>query len=254
VILASRLRTLAQVTALLAAAGASAVAACTSSTTTTTFTPITGIEIDSASLVAGFGCGTGENQVYRYVAALNFASGLDGGAPGAAVVQSNVPLTNIFECFSDGVFENLPPSDAGSLTFKVSIFAYSQSAYIAAGLPANLGCPPMQDGGFCSPSSTPITSGQEDKASWRTLCTATQQAGTPVIAVCPPLSTTEAPGADASSDAARDGEVDAGPDVAAAVPDASSEDAESPDAAPPAPDGAPVDGALDGAADGASEG
>jgi hypothetical protein len=255
VILASRLRTLAMGTALLAAAGASAVAACTSSTTTTTFTPITGIEIQSASLVAGFGCGTEPNQVFRYVAVLNFASGLDGGGVGAPVFQSGVPLTNIFECFSDGVFENLPTSDAGSLTFKVSVFAYSQSAYEAAGLPEDLGCPPIPDAGFCTPSSTPVTASQEDKASWKTLCTATQQAGTPVIAMCPPLvSTTEAPETDAAIDAARDGALDAAPDATSAAPDASN-DAEPPDGAAAEPDGAPVDGApVDGAlVDGAAE-
>ncbi len=249
-ILASRLRTLALVTALLAAAGASAVAACTSSTTTATFTPITGIEIQSASLVAGFGCGTEPNQVFRYVASLSFASGLDGGGLGAPVFQSGVPLTNIFECFSDGVFENLPTSDAGSLTFKVSVFAYSQSAYVAAGLPGDLGCPPIPDAGFCAPSSTPVTPGQESKASWTTLCTATQQAGTPVIAVCPPLvSTTGAPETDAGADAARDAAVDASPDATAAALDAAA-DAEPPDGATAEPDGAPVDGAL---VDGATE-
>ncbi len=249
-ILASRLRTLALLGVLLAAAGASAVAACTSSTTTTTFTPITGIEIQSASLVAGFGCGTEPNQVFRYVATLSFASGPDGGGVGAPVFQSGVPLTNIFECFSDGVFENLPTSDAGSLTFKVSVFAYNQSAYIAAGLPDDLGCPPIPDGGFCAPSSTPVTAGQEGKASWTTLCTATQQAGTPVIAVCPPLvSTTEAPETDGGPDAARDGALDAAPDATSAAPDASS-DAAPPDAAAAEPDGAPVDGAL---VDGATE-
>lgn len=257
-ILAPRLRTLALITALLAAAGASAVAACTSSTTTTTFTPITGIEIQSASLVAGFGCGTEPNQVYRYVAALSFASGPDGGAVGAPVFQSGVPLTNIFECFSDGVFENLPTSDAGSLTFKVSVFAYSQGAYIAAGLPSNLGCPPMPDGGFCVPSSTPVTSGQEDKASWTTLCTATQQAGTPVIAMCGPLASTVGPEADAAADASRDGALDAGPDATSTPADGSSE-AAAPDGAVTSPDagvdGAAGDAAADGAAgDGATDG
>jgi hypothetical protein len=252
VILAPRLRTLALIAALLAAAGASTVAACTSSTTTTTFPPITGIEIQSAALVAGFGCGTGPNQVYRYVAALSFASGPDGGAGGPPAFQSGVPLTNIVECFADGVFENLPTSDAGSLTFSISVFAYSQSAYIAAGLPSDLGCPPVPDGGFCIPASTPVTSGQEDKASWTTLCSATEQLGTPVLAMCGPLTSTVGPETDAAADdAARDGALDAGPDATTTPGDGSSE-AELPDAGV---DGGAADGATDAAAaDSATDG
>ena len=159
------------------------MAACATTTATTTYTPITGIEIRSAALVSGFGCGMGETQVYRYAAALSYgeepatepaatpdaeagtpdadagarneagaatdagagARGTEAGAPEAAgvpVEQNGVPLTNIFDCFADGVFENLPSSDAGSQTFNVTIFAYNKELYDDAGLPANLGCPP----------------------------------------------------------------------------------------------------------------
>jgi hypothetical protein len=243
VFLASRVRTL----ALIAVPSACAVAACATTTATTTYTPITGIEIRSGSLVSGFGCGTGETQVYRYAAALSYqdepggnapdaeagtpeagtptleagahdaggATDADGGAPEAArvpVEQNGVPLTNIFDCFADGVFENLPSSDAGSQTFVVTIFAYSKDSYDNAGLPANLGCPPVADGGLCTPGSEPLTTAQESMAPWTTVCLATQQAGTPVIAVCGPL---ESPAAglesDGSADAAPDGAPDAGP-------------------------------------------
>jgi hypothetical protein len=183
VTLASRLRAL----GLFAAAGASALAGCTTTTTTTTFTPITGIEIRASTLLGAAGCGQGPDQVYRYAAALSFASGPDGGVAGAPVIQSGAPLTNIFECFTDGVFENLPTSDAGSLNFVVSIFAYTFDSYAAAGLPPSLGCPPLPDSGACTPSATPITAAQEGDATWTTLCTATQQSGTPVLAICGPL-------------------------------------------------------------------
>jgi hypothetical protein len=263
VFLASRVRTL----GLIAGAGACAVAACATTAATTTYTPITGIEIPSAALVSGFGCGTGQTQVYRYAAALSYgedagtepsatpdaeagrpdaqvgvrddaeagatdaeagatdaeagATDAEAGVPGTEVgapevtrvpvEQNGVPLTNIFDCFADGVFENLPSSDAGSQTFVVTIFAYTKDSYDDAGLPANLGCPPALDGGQCTPASEPLTSAQESMAPWTTVCTATQQQGTPVVAVCAPL---ESPATgietDGSAPAAPDGGVDAG--------------------------------------------
>ncbi len=234
---ASRLRLL----GLLAAAGTAAAAACTTTTTTTTFTPITGIEIRSAALVAGFGCGTGSGQVFRYAAAVSYAGGADAGA---LVLQSGVPLTNIFDCFADGVFENLPSSDAGSLTFNVAIFAYSEGDYFGkADLPDDLGCAPTPDGGAlqCVPASRPLTPAQQAAATWTTLCTATQQSGTPVIAVCGPLrsaratpdasstdATADGPAVAPPADATTDAPVDATsstPDSGATGPDASSSDA-----------------------------
>jgi hypothetical protein len=250
VFLASRVRTV----GLIAGAGACAVAACATTTATTTYTPITGIEIRSAALVSGFGCGTGQTQVYRYAAALSYGTapaatpdaatpdagagapdaeagarddaeaggatdagagvrGNEGGAPEVPrvpVEQNGVPLTNIFDCFADGVFENLPSSDAGSQTFIVTIFAYSKDSYDDAGLPANLGCPPSFDGGQCTPASEPLTAAQESLAPWTTVCTATQQQGTPVVAVCAPL---ESPAASVETDGSLPAAPDAGADA-----------------------------------------
>jgi hypothetical protein len=238
---------------LLAAAGAAALGACTSSTTSTTYTPITGILINSATLVAGFGCGQEPGEVYRYGAVVTFPT--DAGGAGEPVTQNGMPLTNIFQCWTNGVFENLPSSDSGSLTFNVTIFAYNQDDYNDAGLPSDLGCPPVFDGGTCTPGSLPITSAQETAATWRTPvgmpCTATQQAGTPVFAVCPPLQRNAPPldGGAASADAARDGAVDAEPDATGlmrdatvTMPDASAADGgtSSPDAADASADGTTI--------------
>jgi hypothetical protein len=201
VILASRLRVL----GLVGAVGAAVIAACTTTTTTTTFTPITGIEIRSAALVAGFGCGMAPHQVFRYAATVSFAAP-DGGPP----PPQTVPIfTNIFDCFTDGVFENLPIADGGSLTFSIAIFAYNEDAYLnKAQLPPNLGCVPTLDGGGalnCTPATMTLSVDQRAAATWITTCTATQQAGTPVIAVCPPLSPPDAGVPEASTDAASDG-------------------------------------------------
>ena len=123
--------------------------ACTSSTTTLPYTPITGIIIRSQSLVAGYGCGTadgGPGQVYRYAAVLTQAPA-DGGAD-ASGSSGPLPLTNVFDCFTDGVFENLPTT--GGSTFDLTIYAYTAAAYADARLPVSLGCAPDQprDAGY----------------------------------------------------------------------------------------------------------
>jgi hypothetical protein len=229
--MACRARTL----ALLAAAAMTAFAACTSSTASTTSTPITGIEINASTLVAGLGCGTKPGEVYRYAAVVSFQNASADAGP---VTQNGMPLTNIFECWTNGVFENLPSSDAGSLTFHVDILAYDYGSYIGAGLPSDLGCPPvmppvMIDG--CVPGSQPLTQAQENRATWRTGCTATQQAGTPVFAICPPL----VESGDASADAARESSIDAAPDATVLPPEASTTEGgmASPDAADASTDG-----------------
>ena len=112
-----------------AVAAACALAGCPGTATTTTYTPITGILIRSSSLVTGYGCGTGPGQVYKYAALLKYAE--DGGASGPVV------YSGVFDCYSDGLFSNLPADDAGSLSFDVTIVAWN-----AASFPAPLQCVP----------------------------------------------------------------------------------------------------------------
>jgi hypothetical protein len=176
------------------AAGACALAGCPTTAATVTFPPITGIIIQSAPLVSGFGCGTGTTQVFRYVAVVNYTANPDAAADAAVPVGEGSPWTNGFECFTDAVFENLPALN-GSLDFTVSIFAFDMASYAEAGLPPNLGCPPGApvDGGPCALGNFPITPAQESKASWTTTCLATEQVGVPVLAVCDPLTSPLAP-------------------------------------------------------------
>ncbi len=238
---------------------------CTTTTTTTPYTPITGILLQSAPLVAGFGCGTGPMQVYRYAATVSYGSVPNDAEAGALVAgplveQSGVPMTNIFDCFNDGVFENLPLSDAGGSTYVIAIFAYNLESYVKAGLPPDLACPPLPDAGLCMPGSKPLSTAQEAEAPWTTVCHATQQGGTPVYAICPPLESPTAPfeGADASTDAAPEdaareaasgaagdatldapaGPLDGATDANAAPPDGATDAGAAPDV-----DAAPLDGA-----------
>jgi hypothetical protein len=155
---------------------------CPSSATTTGYTPITGIVIRSSALVAGYGCGTGPGQVYRYAAIVYFAT--EGGAQATLVA-------NVFDCFTDGVFENLPVADGGGQDFIVSIRAYNFASF-----PAELQCPA---GGPCAAQDPMTLQADAARATWATTCAATQQQGIPVLAVCQPLAPQDA-GADAASD------------------------------------------------------
>jgi hypothetical protein len=165
---------------------------CPSSATTTGYTPITGIVIRSSALVAGYGCGTGPSQVYRYGAIVYFAT--EAGAQATLVA-------NVFDCFTDGVFENLPVADGGGQDFIVSIRAYNFASF-----PPELQCAPT--GGQC-PAQDPTTLlADAARATWATTCAATQQQGIPVLAVCQPLAPQDV-GADAASDSMADVEAGA---------------------------------------------
>src|SRR5258708_11727380 len=178
-----------------ACASACALTGCPSVTTTTGYTPITGIVIRSSALVAGYGCGTGLDQVYRYVAVVSYATA-DGG-------EGTPLVANVFECFTDGVFANLPASDSGSQAFVVTILAYNFASF-----PSYLACPPS--GGPCAAQDAGALLGSAPEPTWRTECTATQQQGIPVLAVCNPFE----PG-NADEDAAGDAVADVAGDAIA---------------------------------------
>jgi hypothetical protein len=198
-----------------AIAVAAALSGCPATATTTAYTPITGILIRSSSLVAGIGCGTGTDQVYQYGAFLSYVVD-DAGDHGPAA------YSGVFDCYSDGLFSNLPADDAGSLSFDLTIVAWNQASF-----PPALACDVEEtDGGFpgCPGDSPSFVASHSASPNWTTTCTATQQSGVSVLAVCAPLVATGAPsGGDAgengdageSSDAGAD---DAGEDGAAPTP------------------------------------
>jgi hypothetical protein len=144
---------------------------CTDSTIAVALTPYTGINIDSQSLIAGFGCGTAPGEVFRYVARVD-------AAPDAGGTGAGLPAVGVFECYADGVFESLPASDAGSYDFVLTIYAWDK-----ASLPPSLDC----DGGPCAPPSPDTLGTLGPTARWKTMCTATQELGAVVYAACAPL-------------------------------------------------------------------
>jgi hypothetical protein len=190
--------------------GVALVGCPSTNTTTTLFTPITGIEIDSASLVFGFGCGTGSTEVFKYAAILQFSPPPpDGGDAsfslpdgGDAGVKTGI-ASGVFDCFVNAAFSNLCPDGGtctpGSSSFTIQIFAFNEASFP----PELASCDPGEGGtqGPCTVASAVIHF--ESMANWTAVCTATQVVGVTVPAVCGPLVPVGAqPGqGDAGSDA-----------------------------------------------------
>jgi hypothetical protein len=215
---------------------------CQSSTAAPPYTPYQGITIDSAALVAPYGCGMGPTQVYRYVATVAYAPGpanVFGAASLAPLPESFIDAASgfhqiglftfggpqpvlasgTFDCFADAVFEGLPAPPG---TFVLTVYAFTYAEGVEAGLACDSApcVPPVIDAGT-------VISG----FSWTTTCTATEEAADSVVAQCDPLHTPADAGADAAaqmpgSDA---GTVDAAT-VDAATVDAAAVDAEISDA------------------------
>jgi hypothetical protein len=149
-----------------------AIAGCTTSGLATAYTPITGIQIPAADVVAGHGCGRGSGQVYKYAAVVAYP--VDGGVPG-------MPLTSgVFDCFADGIFSNLPVIDGGPLVFDVSIYAYDKDSF-----PRALDCP--QSVVPCPGDDASAILPWETAANWTAICTASQFQGITTVAACGPL-------------------------------------------------------------------
>jgi hypothetical protein len=256
-------------------AGASALAAlvlaaagCPDTTTTASGFLVTGIQIRSAELVAGHGCGTGPGQVYRYAAVVTYAgtpldtdaSSPEAGTSGDAGTCGPSPSwVNTFECFNDGVFDNLPASDSGAQQFAVAIYAYDKAGYDGSGLPASLQCL----SNACSAQDLCTVLAAAPKAQFTTTCAATQQQGIPVLAVCAPLQPVNGGtvAADAGADTGAGAGADAGADTGAgagADASAGADAAPGADAGPGADattgadagTGADASASLDGASDG----
>lgn len=110
---------------LLALLGAFALGACTSATSDTAATttiavgapPFLGLVVRANDLFNDVGCGTGPDNVAKYVAVVAGADGVDIDG-------------RIYDCFADANFFNLPTVD-DSQRYTVKIFAYSQPDYDA---------------------------------------------------------------------------------------------------------------------------
>jgi hypothetical protein len=155
-----------------------ALAACTSltgssiaSNTVSTFSPVTTVEVDSASLLEREGCGTTAGVPYKYVATI-YPFG------------SSTPLEQgitISDCWTNAVFENLPTGATGEGDFTLTVDVFD--------LPTFQATQTLPDGGTFSVANA----NENDEATvrsfanWTSNCTAHQTANVQSLAVCDPL-------------------------------------------------------------------
>ncbi len=109
------------------------LAACTTGTATTvTSTTVTGIVVRADTISAERGCGARPGQVYRYAAVV------------ARQATPEVALgAEIYDCFADAAFVNLPPDQSERYDFVVRVFAFDEPGYSSQkaaieGAPADL--------------------------------------------------------------------------------------------------------------------
>jgi hypothetical protein len=172
------------------------LAGCPTTSTLTAYTPITGIVIHSADLVAGHGCGMGQDQVYKYVAVLAYSDSNRQADGSTKPTTSIVPYSStVVSCYADGIFSNLQPSTTSN-PYDFTVYVY---AYNAASFPPALACTPDSAGGCpgdnpCS-TATPCDAGVEPRypPSWTATCSAIEQAGVPALATCGRLEPVTAP-------------------------------------------------------------
>ncbi len=147
--------------ALAVGAGALSLAACTTDTGVVGLVPVTGIVVRSSSLVAGFGCGPGLTQVFKYAVVVTSADG-----------QSS--WGGLYNCFADAEFVALPSSDAGTYVFRVDVYAFNAASAAVTDL----------DAGAPAANAAPDVATLAANATWVAHCSATQQPNVEVLAVC----------------------------------------------------------------------
>jgi hypothetical protein len=181
------------------AAGVAAVAvpACTI-TDDSGITPITGIVVRASTLVAGYGCGTGAGQIYKYSVVVSTFD--EAGATQVFIAGGT------YDCFADATFVNLCSSSSGNFVFNVNVYAFTEAQWNAPdggslpaiqGLLANHASYCTYDAGRVSAQVSdqgvrPDNDGGIDdqllsRASFATTCTATQESSAEVVAVCAPV-------------------------------------------------------------------
>jgi hypothetical protein len=143
------------------------VVACSGTSGSDTVVPITGVTVRAETLTDGRGCGREATQVFKY-AAVVLGKNPSGGAFDTLVAG------NVFDCFSDGQFVELPAS-GGSFEYSIQIYAYNEAAFVAAGEAQ------VRDA-VRNPTNLPRTN-----PTFTTTCSAVQLELVQSLAVCQPL-------------------------------------------------------------------
>ena len=149
------------------ACSAAGGAACGSGGGSDVLPPITGVIVRAESLTTGRGCGRGAEQVFKYAAVLL--------GQGAAGTYDRFIAGNVYDCFADGLFVDLPAS-GGAFDYRVHIYAYNEAAYRAAGGDKTV-----------PPKAQTVTELRTTNPTLTTICSAVQIDLVQTLAVCKPL-------------------------------------------------------------------
>jgi hypothetical protein len=158
-------------------------AACTTDTAIVGVTPVTGVLVRSNALVTGIGCGTGDAQIFEYVAVVTRKDAPDAAVPDLPADGQEI-WSGAYPCYADAVFVNLPFSVGSSTTtFDVKVFGYSKAAFDASTLEATV----SGIGSHANETTRTSITALAGAATWTTDCQATQQPNVEVLADCQPL-------------------------------------------------------------------
>jgi hypothetical protein len=159
------------------------VAACGTTGSADTIQPITGVTVRAETLIAGRGCGIEATQLFKY-AVVVYARG-------------EFAAANIYDCFTDGTFVELP--DIGVSRYTMEVFAYSRAAYVASGsnaidalmgrLNGNQAALRADAGGAAQREAiaADLRVLRSTKPTYSTTCSAEQLGLVQTLAVCQPL-------------------------------------------------------------------
>ncbi len=160
-------------------------------------TPITGIVVRASTLVAGYGCGTGPGQIYKYSVVVSAFD--EAGATQVFIAGGT------YDCFADATFVNLCSSGSGNYVYNVNVYAFTEAQWNSAAsspaiqdaltahatyctFDAGRGTPPAASDQHVRPDED---GGIDDAllavASFTTTCTATQEQSAEELAVCGPV-------------------------------------------------------------------
>jgi hypothetical protein len=179
--------------ACLATGVAGAVVACGSTASTEVLPPLTGIVVRAESVAGAFGCGERAAQVFKYVVIVRGAN-----PPGLPAGRDEFLAANVFDCFADGQFMNLPAVTSPA-AYGLEVLGYDRLGFEAVNASgaltgllsqlAALRAAVAADGGASDRAAVKV---ELDKlllsnATYRTSCEASQVTDVESVATCKSL-------------------------------------------------------------------
>jgi len=191
-------------TAALGVVLAAVLSGCPSQSSSLPYTPYTGINFISQSIVSGVGCGTSGDQVFKYVVVIGDPS--DAGAPNLSPLADGGAgfYASLVDCYTNGVFSSGATSPDGGPIVQAWIYAYDFADFQAlAGGDAAATLAVVPGFASCVEATCPLSLSDvqtilRTTSTYTTTCTATPESGDNVLASCLPL--VPSPVADAASD------------------------------------------------------